>query len=331
MTDNLNPQISKRRDFRMLSGIYRAVKEAVARFNLVWGDRTTHRKGHCEMTPPAHDELNLRRDLEIALADDQLRLDYQPKGRTKDQEVVGFEALVRWQHPQLGLIGPSLFIPMAEKHGLIYAVGEWVLRAACREAATWSKPLRIAANVSALQFRDDAFPTLVASVLMQTGLAPQRLELEITETAFLEDFSRAAAVLAQFRSLGVQIAIDDFGTGYSNLSLVQSLSLDRLKIDGSFIGNLDCLPQSAAIVRAVIGLAHSLDIGVTAECVETEDQRAFLIQENCDEIQGYLLGRPESIGTYRKIVSASPKGAAIKLAHGTIVQNGAARANGLAR
>ena len=266
------------------------------------------------MAPLAQDKHDLRRDLEIALRSDQLRLDYQPKGRTKDQDIVGFEALVRWQHPQLGLIGPNLFIPMAERHGQIHAVGEWVLREACREAATWSKPLRIAVNVSALQFKDNAFPTLVASVLMQTGLSPKRLELEITETAFLEDCSSAAEILTQFRSLGVQIAIDDFGTGYSNLSLVQSLAFDRLKIDGSFIGNINCLPQSAAIVRAVIGLAHTLDTEITAECVETEDQRAFLVQENCDEIQGYLLGRPAAMSEYRTIVSPSPHETVVKLA-----------------
>jgi EAL domain-containing protein (putative c-di-GMP-specific phosphodiesterase class I) len=257
------------------------------------------------MAQLAHDRHDLRQDLDIALANQQFRLDYQPKGRTRDQNIVGFEALIRWHHPKLGLIGPNLFIPVAERHGQIRAVGEWVLREACREAATWSKPLRIAVNVSALQFKDHAFPTVVASALMQTGLSPKRLELEITETAFLEDFSRAEAVLEQLRALGIQIAIDDFGTGYSNLSLVQSLSFDRLKIDGSFIGNLNCLPQSAAIVRAVIGLAHTLKTEVTAECVETEDQRAFLVEEGCDEIQGYLLGRPRSIDEYRMIVRPS--------------------------
>jgi EAL domain-containing protein (putative c-di-GMP-specific phosphodiesterase class I) len=266
------------------------------------------------MIVPADHSSDLQPDLGSALINEELKLVYQPKGRTDDRGVVGFEALVRWHHPKLGVIPPNLFIPIAERSGQIDSIGEWVLREACNEAASWSNPLRIAVNVSALQFRNNAFPALVTSILMRSGLAPRRLELEITETALLEDFSRAAVILAQLKSLGVQITIDDFGIGYSNLSIIQAFTFDYLKIDGSFIANINRLPQTNAIVRAVIGLARVVDTKATAECVETQEQLEFLVREGSHEIQGFLLGRPSAIEAYADIVKPTRKPPLVRIA-----------------
>ena len=176
------------------------------------------------------------------------------------------------------MIPPGTFIPLAEESGLIIPMGEWILREACREAASWPKPLQIAINLSPVQFRHGDLPALVHSVLLETGLAPSRLELEITEGVLIGDFSRAVSILRRLKALGVRIAMDDFGTGYSSLSYLQSFPFDKIKIDQAFISNLERNPQSATIVRAVIGLARGLDLPVLAEGVETEDQLAFLRQ-----------------------------------------------------
>jgi EAL domain-containing protein (putative c-di-GMP-specific phosphodiesterase class I) len=177
-----------------------------------------------------------------------------------------------------------------------------VLREACREAASWPQPLTVAVNVSPIQFRHGDLPSLVHSILLETGLAPARLELEITEGVLINDFSRAVAILRRLKSLGVQIALDDFGTGYSSLSYLHSFAFDRIKIDRTFIGDLEHNRHSMAIVRAVIGLGHSLDIPVLAEGAETEIQHAFLVQEGCDAMQGYLTGRPLPIADYAKLI-----------------------------
>jgi EAL domain-containing protein (putative c-di-GMP-specific phosphodiesterase class I) len=212
--------------------------------------------------------------------------------------VIGFEALLRWRHPTRGLVPPGDFIPAAEENGLIVAIGEWTLREACREAASWQNPLQIAVNLSPVQFRYGDLPGLVHRVLLETGLNPDRLELEITEGALIGDFSRAVSILRRLKALGVRIAMDDFGTGYSSLSYLQAFPFDKIKIDRSFIGNLSDNPQSATIVRAVIGLARGLDLPVVAEGVETHDQLAFLTKESCDEVQGFLIGRPRPIDDY---------------------------------
>ena len=213
------------------------------------------------------------------------------------------EALARWRHPARGWVPPSVFIPIAEDSGQIAAIGEWVLRAACREAMSWAIPLRVAVNVSAVQFRRRDLTSVVHSVLLETGLAPERLELEITEGVLIENVSRAASILRGLKGLGVGIAIDDFGTGYSSLSYLQSFPLDRLKIDRSFIASLGHNDGALAIVRAVIGLAHGLSLPVLAEGVETEEQRTMLAQEGCGEIQGYLVGRPRPIDAYAALVN----------------------------
>jgi EAL domain-containing protein (putative c-di-GMP-specific phosphodiesterase class I) len=191
---------------------------------------------------------------------------------------------------------------LAEESGLILSIGEWVLRTACREAASWSKPIRIGVNLSPVQFRHGDIPGLVHSILLETGLQASRLELEITESVLIDDFSRTVSVLRRLKALGVRIAMDDFGTGYSSLSYLQSFPFDKIKIDQAFISNLKTNSQAATIVRAVIGLARGLEVPVIAEGVETKEQLAFLSGESCDEIQGYLVGRPQPIEYYSSIV-----------------------------
>jgi EAL domain-containing protein (putative c-di-GMP-specific phosphodiesterase class I) len=197
---------------------------------------------------------------------------------------------------------------VAEETGLIVAIGEWVLREAVREACRWPDAVRVAVNLSPIQFRHGDLAGLVHTVLLETGLAPDRLELEITEGVLLEDFSRALSILRRLKALGVRIAMDDFGTGYSSLSYLQSFPFDKIKIDRSFISNLESNAQSGAIVSAVIGLARGLDLPVLAEGVETEYQRAFLSRESCDEIQGYLIGRPCPISDYAELLQRPSAG-----------------------
>ena len=200
------------------------------------------------------------------------------------------------------MVPPSTFIPLAEESGLIMAIGEWVLREACREAASWPRHLQIAINLSPVQFRHGDLAGLVHTILYETGLRAERLRLEITEGVLIDDFSRAVAILRRLKAMGVRIAMDDFGTGYSSLSYLQSFPFDLIKIDRAFISNVDSNAQSAAIVRAVIGLARGLNVPVIAEGVETKGELDFLAQEACSEAQGYLIGRPEPIDTYAAIV-----------------------------
>jgi diguanylate cyclase (GGDEF)-like protein len=246
----------------------------------------------------------LKHDLRSAIEGLDLVLHYQPEARI-DGEIIGFEALIRWYHPRLGLVPPGTFVPLAEESGLIIPIGEWTLREACREAASWSRPLQIAVNVSPVQFRHGDLPGLVHSALLETGLAPDRLEIEITEGVLIGDFSRAVSILRRLKSLGVRIAMDDFGTGYSSLSYLQAFPFDKIKVDRAFISNLDRNAQSRAIVRAVVGLGRALDLPVLAEGVETNDQLAFLSREGCNEMQGYLVGRPAKIENYAEVVGRS--------------------------
>ena len=254
-----------------------------------------------EMDQQLREKRSLQHDLRSALERGELRLFYQPQART-DGDVIGFEALARWQHPKRGMVPPAEFIPIAEESSLIISIGEWVLREACTEAASWPRPLQIAVNLSPAQFRQGDLPTLVHSILLQTGLSPSRLELEITEGVLIGDFNRALSILRRLKALGVRIAMDDFGTGYSSLSYLQSFPFDKIKIDRSFIANVQSNHQSAAIVRAVIGLARGLEVPVVAEGVETNAQLEFLSQEFCNEIQGYLIGRPSPIASYSEMI-----------------------------
>jgi len=248
----------------------------------------------------------LQQDLRSAIARDEIVLHYQPQAHI-DGHVTGFEALVRWHHPRHGMVPPSTFIPLAEESGIIIALGEWILRAACREAASWPRPLRMGINLSPVQFQHGDLPRMVHQVLIETGLPPERLELEITEGVLIGDFTRALAILRRLKALGVRIAMDDFGTGYSSLSYLQSFPFDKIKIDQAFIANLGQSEQAETIIRAVIALGRGLDLPVVAEGVETQEQVDFLAAENCNEIQGYFIGRPRPIADYADVVGrASP-------------------------
>ena len=206
--------------------------------------------------------------------------------------MVGFEALIRWHHPERGDVPPAMFIPVAEDSGAIGQIGDWVLDAACEEAARWENPLTVAVNVSAVQLHNPNFSRKVHEILLQHGPRPGRLELEITETALVKDMPRALATLRQVKALGVRVAMDDFGTGYSSLSNLRAFPFDKIKIDGSFIKSVDSNDQVAAIVRAVLGLGRGLGLPVLAEGVETLGELKFLDAEACEIGQGYYLGRP---------------------------------------
>ena len=247
----------------------------------------------------------LQQDLRNAIGRDEFMLHYQPQAQI-DGEITGFEALARWHHPRYGLVPPATFIPLAEESGVIVALGEWILRSACREAASWPKPLHIAINLSPVQFQRGDLAKLVHEVLLETGLSPSRLELEITEGVLIGDFTGAVATLRRLKNLGVRIAMDDFGTGYSSLSYLQSFPFDKIKIDRSFVANLGHSRQAVTIIRAVIALGRGLDLPVVAEGVETEEQLTFLRTEHCNEIQGFLVGRPLPIADYAAEVGRVP-------------------------
>jgi diguanylate cyclase (GGDEF)-like protein len=265
-----------------------------------------------DMDAQLRDRRALQNDLRSAIDRHELYLHYQPQARI-DGPIIGFEALARWRHPARGMVPPTKFIPIAEESGLIIAIGEWVLREACREAASWPLPLTIAVNLSPAQFKHGDLGSLVHSILLETGLSPARLELEITEGVLIDDFSRAVSILHRLKALGVRIAMDDFGTGYSSLSYLQSFPFDKMKIDKTFIANLQRNPQSAAIIRAMLGLGRGLGLPIMAEGVETPEQLAFLRAERCDAVQGFLVGYPAEIDAFAETVGR-PKRRSIAVA-----------------
>jgi diguanylate cyclase (GGDEF)-like protein len=266
-----------------------------------------------EMDERVRDRRALQHDLQSAVDRGELTLHYQPQAEIGGK-IIGFEALVRWNHPTRGLIPPAAFIPIAEESGLIISLGEWILMEACREAASWPQPLQIAINLSPVQFRHGDLPSHVHRVLLETGLSANRLELEITEGVLIGDFARAVSILRRLKALGVRIAMDDFGTGYSSLSYLQSFPFDKIKIDRTFISNVERSAQSATIVRAVISLGRGLNLPVVAEGVETEEQRRFLEGEACDEVQGYLIGRPRPIEDYEELTGRPARRPVLKAA-----------------
>ncbi|HVV94544.1 MAG TPA: EAL domain-containing protein [Hyphomicrobiales bacterium] len=254
--------------------------------------RGTHRFFEPEMDAQLQARRTLELDLRQALASQEFVLHYQPLLNLEENRISGFEALLRWNHPRRGLVAPSEFIGLAEEIGLIVPIGEWVLRQACREAARWPGDIRVAVNLSPAQFRNRNLTHDVIRALAGSGLSPQRLELEITESVLLVENEATLATLHQLRSLGVRIAMDDFGTGYSSLSYLRSFPFDKIKIDGSFVRDASDRADCAAIIRAVAGLGESLGIPTTAEGVETEEQLRHVFAEGCTEVQGYLFSRP---------------------------------------
>jgi diguanylate cyclase (GGDEF)-like protein len=249
-----------------------------------------------DMNARAMERLTLEADLRRAVENEELMLHYQPQIDFATQRIVGAEALIRWQHSKLGLLPPLEFIPMAEDTGLILPIGDWVLRTACNQVALWEQAglgnLRVAVNVSARQFQQKNFLERVAQIVGETAISPSSLELEITETSIMTNAAQVVVLLSALKDMGVRIAIDDFGIGYSSLGYLKRLPIDRLKIDRTFVSDATSDPDDAAIVMAIITLAHNLRLKVMAEGVETEEQLRFLQLLKCDEGQGYLFGKP---------------------------------------
>lgn len=258
--------------------------------------KTQRRGGFCFFEPEIDSRLRQRRELENELAQalirNQLRLHYQPLFDATGLGLVGFEALLRWVHPVRDQIAPAEFIPIAEESGLIVPIGTWVLETACAKAASWPRPLRIAVNLSPVQFGDDGLVATVERALRRHDLPPGRLELEITEGVLINDVERALATVRALKALGVVIALDDFGTGYSSLSYLRRFPFDKIKIDRSFVQALGEDEDAEAIVQSIIAMGRSLKLAVTAEGVETDAQLDLLRGLQCSEVQGFLLGRP---------------------------------------
>lgn len=258
------------------------------------GNRFVFHRGAQSQALDMHQTLI--KQLQYAIEHDELILHYQPQVSLVSGEIIGFEALVRWNHPERGLLPPMQFIPLAEETGLIIPLSEWVLRTACQQLGLWCRSglpkVRMAVNMSAQHFHLNTLPSLVTALLFETGVAPHQLELELTENMMLHDTATAIEIVDQVKTLGVQLSLDDFGTGYSSLAYLSRLSIDALKIDQSFVRDITSNPVNASIVLATIAMAHKLGMRVIAEGVENEAQRFFLQRHGCDEMQGFGFSRP---------------------------------------
>jgi predicted signal transduction protein with EAL and GGDEF domain len=263
--------------------------------------KQTGRGNVCFFAPFMDREVRARRqmehDLRLAVQRHQMSIAYQPMVASDTGGVVGYEALLRWHHPDLGDVPPSEFIPVAEESGSIVQLGEWVLATACRDAASWPEPLTLAVNMSPVQFQLPSLARTVENCLRQAGLPPHRLELEVTEVALMRNSADVLAIFRQLKTLGVSIVMDDFGTGYSSLNSLQSFPFDKIKIDRSFIGALESDEAARSIVRAIVGLGRSLNLSVVAEGIETEAQWRLVVEEGCPGAQGFLFGSPNSVGS----------------------------------
>lgn len=244
------------------------------------------------MDEMVRERKNLANDLRVAFERDELEVYFQVQKSVSTGEIRGYEALLRWTHPERGPISPSEFISIAEEYGLILQLGEWVLRNACAQAARWEPPYKVAVNVSPLQFAHADLPRMILETLLETGLPANRLELELTESTIFSDKERSLHMLRQIKGMGVTIALDDFGTGYSSLDTLRTFPFDKIKLDKSFVEHVESSDQTAAMVRAVLALGRSLKIPVLAEGIENPQQLSVLSAEGCDEVQGFLLGRP---------------------------------------
>jgi diguanylate cyclase (GGDEF)-like protein len=242
-------------------------------------------------------------DLRRAIDEQQFELHYQVQNDTHSSAIVGFEALLRWNHPEMGRISPADFIPIAEENGLIVEIGDWVIRTACATAVNWSCPYKVAVNVAPMQLSHGNLPKRIAEILSETGLPAELLEVEITESGIITDQQHALQVVRALKAIGVTVAMDDFGTGYSSLSTLQQFPFDKIKIDRSFIQGIGSNAHSAAIVKATLLLAKSLEIPVLAEGVETEQHLAFLREEDCASVQGFLFGKPMSVEDVDRMIA----------------------------
>ncbi|MCK5508446.1 MAG: GGDEF domain-containing protein, partial [Desulfobacterales bacterium] len=240
--------------------------------------------------------LNMEAKLKKALERNEFILYYQPQVESATSTIVGVEALIRWEHPEMGLVSPNEFIPIAEETRLIIPIGEWVLRTACAQMAVWHKAgfnkIRVGVNLSSLQFRQGNIVKTIKNILATTGLDPQYLELELTESMVMQNVEETIATLWQLKEMGLKLSIDDFGTGYSSMSYLKRFPLDTLKIDRSFIKDIMTDSSDAAITKATIGLAQGLELTTIAEGIETKEQLTFLRKQGCDQIQGYFISRP---------------------------------------
>jgi EAL domain-containing protein (putative c-di-GMP-specific phosphodiesterase class I) len=256
------------------------------------------------------ERLMVQNRMRQALDRNEFVLEYQPQIDLATDRVFGVEALIRWDNPELGRIGPDRFIPIAEESGQILALGEWVLHAACRQAQTWHQAglrLTMAVNISALQMQQPGFADTVTKVLAATGFNPAKLELELTESVLIQNAEHTLDTARRLKAMGVMISIDDFGTGYSSLSYLKRFSIDRIKIDRSFIRDILTDPEDAAIVRAIIQMARSLNLKTLAEGVETREQLDYLRNEHCEEVQGYYYARPLPPDTVSALVGNDRK------------------------
>ena len=269
--------------------------------------RGTYRFFDRQMNEEIKGRRQIETDLRDAITRGQLELYYQPIINLRQNTISGFEALARWVHPIDGPISPDKFIPIAEDSGLILPLGEWALREACSQAILWPDNVSVAVNLSPLQFASPGLAVMVERVLGETGLAPQRLELEITEGLLMRNTEATIATLHRLKDIGLRIAMDDFGTGYSSLSYLQSFPFDRIKVDRSFVSQLGANSTSSTVVRAVVDIATSRGMQTTAEGVETEEQRAALEALGCDEAQGYLLGRPVPVEQVATLIATWSK------------------------
>jgi len=278
--------------------LYRAKGDGRARFHFF----------ESEMDVKAQARRALELDLRAAVTVGEFEVFYQPFVNLAENRITGFEALLRWNHPTRGRVSPAEFIPLAEETGLITAIGEWVIRQACTEAKTWPSDLRVAVNVSPVQFRNKTLLSTVVSALATSGLRADLLELEITETVLMTNNDATLAVLHELRSLGVRIAMDDFGTGYSSLSYLRSFPFDKIKIDQSFVRDLTERPDSIAIIRAVADLGQSFGMTTTAEGVETQEQLDKMRAEGCNEVQGYFYSKPVPASEIPQLLAAFRQG-----------------------
>jgi diguanylate cyclase (GGDEF)-like protein len=264
-----------------------------------------------EMSIRAVERQSIEEGLLSALERQEFKLQYQPKINLKTGAITGAEALIRWMHPERGLVPPLQFVPIAEDSGLIVPIGRWVLREACRQVRAWQHaglpPVSVAVNISAVEFQDAYFLEAVSETLKKTGLEPQRLELELTESVLMRHAEATVGALQKLKTLGVQLAVDDFGTGYSSLSYLKRFPVDALKIDQSFVHEITSSHHDATIVSAVISMGRNLNQRVIAEGVETREQLLFLRAEQCEEGQGYYFGRPVSAGEFAALLGAGGK------------------------
>jgi EAL domain-containing protein (putative c-di-GMP-specific phosphodiesterase class I) len=275
------------------------------------GGRRTHRFFEPAMDASAKARLTMEQDLRQALVDGSFDVHYQPVVDLARNEVSGCEALLRWRHPERGMVSPAEFIPIAEDTGLINEIGDWVMRTACAEAATWPEHIRLAVNVSPVQLKNQTLALRIAGALAASGLQANRLEIEITEAVLIRDDEAALAILHQLRQIGVRIALDDFGTGFSSLSYLKRFPFDKIKIDRCFVSDISEVDASSSIVEAVVDIAAALNMTTTAEGVETDAQRELLRKLGCTEMQGYLFSAAKPAAEVKKLFGVQGSAAAV--------------------